>query len=216
MNAHGCTRWASLREKAAPEEVWEMKWICLNRAGLLGLLVISLSACAANGGLALQTTPPTPYPPPGFAHEVSSPAVRLFWNCTRPTPDTLALEGLAFNPWSGSEIRFLQFELAGVDSREATVSEVSGPAQSLIFGMRRSTPFQLALPTRGSEIRFDPFYQYQYQEPGEGGGDGGHRSRLPEGVPSVRLVSSTPLLPGPATQRFMVRDACSETMHRAR
>ncbi len=192
-----------------------MKWICLNRAGLLVLLVISLAACTPEGGVRLPSAEPTAYPPPGFAHEVSSPAVELFWNCTRPVPGTLSLEGMAFNPWSGSEIRFLDFDLVGVDSRGSTVSEVSGPAQSLIFGMMRSTPFQLALPTTGSEIRFDLFYQYQYQEPGEGG-DGDHRSRLPGGAPSLRLVSSTPLLPGPATQRFMVRDACSETMHRVR
>jgi hypothetical protein len=192
-----------------------MKWICLNRAGFLVLLVISLAACATEGGPWLPFAEPTPYPPPGFAHEVSSPAVRLFWNCTRPAPGTLRLEGMAFNPWSGAEIRFLEFDLVGVDSRGYTVTATSAAARDLIFGMMGSTPFQLELRTTGSEVRFDLFYQYRYQEPGDSGG-GEHQASLSTGAPSVRLVSSTPFLLAQATQRFMVRDACSETMHRAR
>ncbi len=193
-----------------------MKRIWRNRAGLLVLLGVGLAACAAEGGLALRTTPPTPYPPPGFAHKVSSPAVELFWNCTRPAPDTLLLEGVAFNPWSGADIRFLEFDLVGVDARGATVTEASAAARDLIFGMMGSTPFQLALRPTGSETRFDLFYQYQYQEPGDSGG-GQPNAALPTGAPPVRLVSSTPFLLAQAPPiRFMVWDVCSETMHRAR
>ena len=193
-----------------------MKGICLTRAGLLVLLGVSLAACAAEGGRALRTTPPTPYPPPGFAHKVSSPAVELFWNCTRPAPDTLLLEGLAFNPWSGADIRFLEFDLVGVDARGSTVTEASAAARDLILGMMGSTPFQLALRPTGREARFDLFYQYQFQEPGDSG-SASQNAALPSGAPPVRLVSSTPFLLAQAPPiRFMVWDVCSETMHRAR
>jgi hypothetical protein len=166
--------------------------------------------------------------------------VELFWNCTRPAPDTLLLEGLAFNPWQGEDIRFLEFDLVGVDARGSTVTEASAAARDLILGMKGSTPFQLALRPTGRETRFDLFYQYQYQEPGDsGGGDnrssnsrtpfryqyqepgdsggGQPNAALPSGAPPVRLVASTPFLLAQAPPtRFMVWDVCSETMHRAR
>jgi len=194
-----------------------MKRIWLNRAGLLVLLGVSLAACAEEGGLALRTTSPTtPYPPPGFAHEASSPAVQLFWNCTRPAPDTLLLDGVAFNPWSGADIRFLEFNLVGVDSRGYTVTEAKAAARDLILGMMGSTPFQLALRPTGSETRFDLFYQYEFQEPGDTG-SASQNAALPTGAPPVRLVSSAPFLLAQAPPiRFMVWNVCSETMHRAR
>lgn len=194
-----------------------MQRIWRSRAGVLVLLGVGLAACAAEGGLALRTiAPPTPYPPPGFAHKASSPAVELFWNCTRPAPDTLLLEGLAFNPWSGADIRFLEFDLVGVDARGSTVTEASAAARDLILGMMGSTPFQLALRPTGRETRFDLFYQYQFQEPGDSG-SASQNAALPRGAPPVRLVASTPFLLAQAPPiRFLVWDVCSETMHRAR
>lgn len=192
----------------------KMRWMRLIRAGFLVLLVIGLAACATEGEPWLPTAEPTPYPPLGFAHQASSLAVELFWNCTHPAPGTLLLEGTAFNLWSGSEISFLEFDLVGVDSHGYTVSQTSGAARDLIFGMMRSTPFQLALPTTGSETRFDLFYQYRFQEPADTGGGG--KASLPAGAPPVRLVSSEPFLLAQATKPFMVWNVCSETMHRAR
>ncbi|MFI5338693.1 MAG: hypothetical protein ACHQ7N_02505 [Candidatus Methylomirabilales bacterium] len=194
-----------------------MKWMRWIRAGLLAFLGISLSACAANGGLGRPSADPTPYPPPGLAHQVSSSAVELFWNCAHPQSDTLRLEGIAFNPWYATEIRFLEFDLVGIDAHGATVSETSGAAQQLQFGTMRSTPFELTLRTTGSEVRFDLFYQYQFHEPGDGGGDGNRMGeRRPAGVPPVRLVSSSALLLAQANIRFLARDVCSDTQHRAR
>jgi hypothetical protein len=96
------------------------------------------------------------------------------------------------------------------------VTEASAAARDLILGMMGSTPFQLALRPTGREARFDLFYQYQFQEPGDSG-SASQNAALPSGAPPVRLVSSTPFLLAQAPPiRFMVWDVCSETMHRAR
>lgn len=194
-----------------------MKGIGWNRAGFLALLGISLAACAANVARGGPTGDFTPYPPPGFAHEVSSAAVELFWNCARPQPDTLVLDGLAFNPWSAAEIRALEFALVGVDARGATVAEIAGEPQSRLLGTMRSTPFRLELRTTGGEARFDLFYRYWYTEPGEGDGHEPQHSKLQGGGPPVQLVSSGPILLAQAANRYlMVYDACSDMQHRAR
>jgi len=56
--------------------------------------------------------------------------------------------------------------------------------------MMGSTPFQLALRPTGRETRFDLFYQYQYQEPGDSGD--GQRGALCE----ARVLHPVPAGPG--------------------
>ncbi|MBI4574250.1 MAG: hypothetical protein HY713_13325 [candidate division NC10 bacterium] len=180
-----------------------MQWRLWMRTAFLGLLGLALAACAGGGSLGLPTVQPTVYPPPGFVHRVASSHVDLYWNCARPAPDELRLEGLAFNPWASQRIRFLEFELVGVDARERTVSEAKGEAGDFLLGTNQSTPFQLNLRPTGSEVRFDLFYQYRFNE----GNDG----RLFAGPPGGR-----PLLLAQAMKRFMARDVCSESQHRAR
>ncbi len=192
-----------------------MKRMGTIRLGLLLFLVGGLAACAGAVGPLPPNAEQFPYPPPGFAHRVASPAVELFWNCARPAPDTLEVAGLAFNPWSGEDIQFLKFDLVGVDASGRTVSEATGMARDLSVGTMDATPFQLTLQTAGTETRFDLFYQYRYQEPGDTGG-GGERSSLPAGALPVRLAAAGPLLLAQVVQPLVVRDVCAETMHRAR
>ena len=188
--------------------------------GLLVFLGMGLCSCTAPvGGWSGPYGDFTPYPPPGFAHEVASNAVQLFWNCTRPQPDTLVLEGLAFNPWSASEVRDLEFRLVGVDARGWSLTEAKGEAQYRLLGSMRSTPFQVVLRTSGDEARFDLFYRYYYREPSDtdGGSSGPPHSRLPAGEGPVLLASAGPVLLAQATNTYlMVWNACAETMHRAR
>jgi len=173
------------------------------RTAFLGILGLALVACAGGGTMGLSTTQPTVYPPPGFVHRVASSHVDLYWNCVRPSPEEIRLEGLAFNPWSAQEIRFLEFELVGVDARDRTVSAAKGEARDFMLGTNRSTPFQLDVKSAGTEVRFDLFYQYRFND----GNDG----RLFAGPPVGR-----PPLFAQAMKRFMARDVCSETQHRAR
>ena len=195
-----------------------MKRMPWHLVGPLAWVGMSLVACAANGGRGGLFGDFTPYPPPGFAHESASDLVELFWNCTRPQPETLLLDGLAFSTWTAQDIRDLEFSLVGVDARGTTVAEASGAPQSLVLETMRSTPFQLSLRLTGSEARFDLFYQY-WDSGGPSGNSSGSepRSKLHGGGPPVQLVSSGPiLLAQVANTSIMVHDVCSDTQHRAR
>jgi hypothetical protein len=195
-----------------------MPWKSWRHTGLMVWFGLSLVACAPTGPWSGPEGTFTPYPPRGFTHEVSSSVMELFWNCTRPLPDTLVLEGLAFNPWSASAVRWLEFALVGENAQGASVSETGGDPQDYLLGSMRSTPFHLELRTTGSEVRFNLFYRFQFVEPGEGGGDGHEspKSRLPGGGPPVQLVAAGPILLAQANNYLMVWDACSEYLHRMR
>lgn len=173
------------------------------RTGLLLLLGVGSSACAADGTIKLPAAAPMPYPPAGYTHTVSSSHVTLYWNCTQPEPGVQRLEGVAVNAWSAQEVRFLEFELTGVDNRERIVSEARGEARNFLLGTFQSTPFQLDLRTAGGEVRFDLYYQYRFQ-------DRSHREMV------AAQLSGRPFLLAQQTNRFMARDVCSETQHRVR
>jgi hypothetical protein len=186
--------------------------------GLLVCLGLSLGACAPTQPWSGPEGTFSPYPPRGFTHTASTSAMELFWTCTRPVPDTLVLQGLAFNPWSASAVRWLELALVGENVRGATVSETSGEPQDYLLGSMRSTPFQLELKLAGSEVRFNLFYRYQFVEPGEGGGGGEPPSKSwrPGGGLPVQRVASGPILLAQANNYWMVWDACSEYLHRMR
>jgi len=171
--------------------------------GLVVLLGVSLSACATDGSLGLPAAEPKPYPPPGYAHRVASSHVELYWNCTQAEPGILRLVGVAVNPWNSQEVRFLEFDFVGVDARERTVSDAQGQARDFLLGTNQSTPFQLDLRTAGSEVRFDLYYKYRFQ-------DRSHREIV------AAQVGGRPFLLAQQTNRFLARDVCSETQHLAR
>jgi len=172
----------------------------VNRAGLL--LLLGLAACAGDGPLGLPASEYGPYPPPGMAHRVASAHVELFWNCFRPDPGNLSLEGVAVNPWASQPVRFLELELVGVGGKERSVSAIKAEAPNILLHTRESTPFKLDLRTTGTEVRFDLYYQYRFQE--------GGRGFLLAGPPVGGAFQVAQLV------RFLVRDACNETQHLAR
>lgn len=180
-----------------------MKGMSGLRTWLLILLGIGVSACAADGSLRLPAESAAPYPPPGYKHRVASSHVELYWNCSNPEPNLLRLDGVAVNPWSDQPVRFLEFELAGVSANERTVSEAKAEARDIQIFTNQSSPFRMDLRMAGGEVRYDLFYQYRFQ-------DGDHYPV------AARLVSMGPFLLAQRTNRFMVRDACSETQHLAR
>ena len=173
-----------------------------SRIALLILSAVGLSACAEDGTLQLPAAASTPFPPPGYTHRVGSSHVLLYWNCSRPELGILQVKGLAFNPWSDQPIRFLAFDLVGVDSGERTVSQVEGEARDFLLGTNRDTPFRLDLRTAGTEARFDLFYRYRFQ-------DSGRSIIAGQGFAVPHLLAQM-------QQQFSVRDACSETQHLAR
>ena len=170
------------------------------RFGFGMLLASALAGCAAEGMPSSSMVGADPYPPPGLPHRVASSHVELYWSCA-PAPGQVQIEGVARNPWSSQPVRFLVLELSGVDGDGRAVSQARAEAPSYLLGTNQVTRFQLALETTGREVRYDLFYQYRFDEPEE---------------KSVR-VAGPPMRPRLAqfSFRFMVRDACSDTLHLA-
>ncbi len=168
----------------------------LLRSLLITFLALSLIGCAS--GQAPVTAPPAL--PSAFAHRVGSTYVVLYWNCERPGPGRLELDGIAQSPWS--EVRSLEFELVGVNMRDRIISETKGEVRDPVIRTHQVSPFRLELQTVGSEARFDLYYQHQF---------------VPE---SMDALLAGPPMAGPRllteAMRFLVRDVCSETQHRTR
>jgi len=169
---------------------------------LLFLAAVGLPACVTEQASRFPAAS-TPYPPPGYTHQVANSQLVLYWNCTPSEVGILQVEGLAFNPWSDQPVKFLEFDLVGVDSRGLSVSQVHSQARDLLLYTNQNTPFRLDLPTSGPEIRFDLFYEYYFQERG-------HNAII--AGPAVGV----PHLLAQQNQHFMVLDACSQTQHLAR
>jgi hypothetical protein len=169
------------------------------RLGLgLALLAGGLFACTAGGGSVL--TGASPYPPPEMDHRVASSHVELYWRCGREA-DRLRLDGLARNPWTVQEVRFLEFELTGVDATDRSISAARGELAVLLLGTNQIAPFRLELTPEGGEVRYDLAYQYRFAD------NEMDASAVWAGAGS-RLLAQT--------QRYLVRDACADTAHRAK
>jgi hypothetical protein len=170
--------------------------------GMIVLVAGGLSACAESGGLRMPAAESAIYPPAIFAHRVESSHVAIYWNCERPEPGVLRVQGVAHNPWSQQDVRFLELDLVGVDAREQSVSQASTALADYLLRTNQISPFQLDLRTQGTEVRFDLYYRYRFQDNG---------GRLLAGP----LVDAPRMLAQPTIQ-FMARDICSETQHRVR
>ena len=153
------------------------------RHSLMGAaLVLSLAGCAGMGGGAGMVSSS---PARAFTHHVATSEVALLWNC-QAEPGRLHLEGVAQNPWQAQPIRFLEFELVGVDAQERTTAKAVGEARDIQIFTNQQTPFQLDLKPTGTEVRFDLYYQYRFDEEFD-------MSALVAGPPMVgpRLVAQT-------------------------
>ncbi len=178
-----------------------MGWKGICRVWIAAASVFWLSACAVDYpstqflSSALKTDPTA-----GFTNRVSSSQVMLYWNCTRPEPRILRVEGVAYNSWSAQAIRFLELDLVGVDDRDREVSATSAALPAILLWTNEVSAFSLDLKTAETETRFDLYYQYRFN--------------------NERILAG-PLAPGPRhltqqLKRFLVRDVCSETQHRIR
>ena len=162
-------------------------------------LVMSLAGCAAMEAPGSGTRPGLP--PEAFAHRVATSEVALLWNCLESESGLLRVEGVA-RTWQEQPIRFLEFDLVGVDAHERTTAQTAGEARDLQIFTNQSTSFQLALKRAGTEVRFDLYYRYRFNDEYDMGA-------LVAGPPTAapRLLAQT--------RTFMVRDVCGATQHRA-
>ena len=178
-------------------ERWNMRPV------LVLLLGVTLSACAKNGYEAAPMLGKIQWPPIEYKHTVSTTAIRQYWNCTRPEPDVMRLDGMAANLWNGQPIKYLEWELVGVNAEGRTVSNTKVASKSIQLFTNQYTQFQIDLRMAGGEARFDLFYYYQFY-------DRGH------GTMEASLDWDGPVLFAQQNQRSFVLDACSETQHLVR
>ncbi len=172
-------------------------WRMLVAGAALGLV-----GCAAGAGAGPAVPSGAAQPAAGYAHRASTSDVVLYWNCVRPDPGLLRLEGIAQNPWGDKPIVSLRFELVSVDAQEHGVSEARAEARDAQLAPNQSTPFGLDLRTSGREVRFDLYFQY-YLTPNE---LEGRLAGAPVPLPRLRAD----------TTRNLIRDVCGESQHLAR
>jgi hypothetical protein len=198
-----------LSEKERRAVLWSKR--CPGALCIVVMMLLALAACAG------ERVPDMPrvsasYPPTGYVHEVHSDPLELYWNCTRPDPGTVRLEGVAANPWSAQPVQLVSFDLVGVDASGRTASSSSVDVQGLaILNTNQSAPFRIDLHTAGAEVRFDLYYQYLYREGGEPGGQFFQRAAWNGAIPSQNQQFLLAL-----TKLNVVRDACSPTQHLVR
>ena len=178
-----------------------MGWKPISRVVLAAASALSLFACASGGeSTQFLSSALTVDPTAGFTNRVSSNQVVLYWNCTRPEPGILRVEGIAHNPWSPQAIRFLEFDLVGVVDWDRQVSATGAALPAILLWTNEVSAFRLDLKTAGTETRFDLYYQYRFNE------GNGRIFAGPPGAAPQRLAQQL--------RRFLVRDVCSETQHR--
>ena len=169
---------------------------------LIAALALNVAGCASPGTGQQSGGRPSVYPPDVFSHRVGTSEIVLYWNCSRPDPGVLRVDGVAQSPWAAQPIRFLEFDLVGVNDRDRTVSDAKGAAQDIQIFTNQISPFQLDLRLAGSEARFDLYYEYQFTTE--------EMEALLAGPPvPVTWLSAM-------TNRYMARDICSEAQHRVR
>ena len=176
---------------------------------LAATFVASPAGCASTGGPGTGTISGSP--PEAFAHRVATSEVVLFWNCIQTNAGQLRLEGVAQNPWAAQPIRFLEFDLVGLDAQGRMTAETAGMARDLQLHTNQTTPFQLDLKTTGTEVRFDLYYRYYFLEFFEGGKKDPRLAGPPMAGPPMagpRILAQT--------NTFVARDVCADNQHRAR
>ena len=117
------------------------------------------------GALAACGTTQTSLNFDSYAHRVSDEVVALYWNCSRPAPGMVRLEGMANNPFYAQPIQDLEFRLYGVNAQGSDVSRAWGRSQAFLIYMNSPSPFTIDLRTQGSEVRYDMVYSYRLQQP---------------------------------------------------
>jgi hypothetical protein len=140
-----------------------------SRRGILSVLAIVAWAPPALAGQAPVPAPPT------YAYREEAPRLILSWNCLRPAPGSLVLDGLAEVPVrSDSDLRGGQVRLVGLDAKGLPVSEAVGYLPPVLY-RDQVAPFAVELPLAGREARVDLYYSFDYFEHN---GDGKRRAAI--------------------------------------
>lgn len=149
---------------------------------LIAVLGLGLAACTSLASSQQSSV----YPPATFSHRIGTSHVLLYWNCVRPEPDLLRVDGVVQNAYA-TEIRYPEVKLVAWNAEGRVVSAAQATTDVFVLRTNQISPFRVNLRTTGKELRFDLFY---------GPEGGSSRGVAPAGIP------------------LMVRDVCSETQNR--
>ncbi len=163
-----------------------MRWIVTPQPWFLGVLSFCLAACSTAGTFQVPTSASEVTSPTVYTHRVGTADVEIYWNCSRPAPNVLEMDGVVQNV-GGRTVHFMELNLVGVDSRGDTVTQATTSLPDTSLWINQTSRFHMQLQAVGSEVRFDLYYKYY---------PGGPRFGF--------------------AHREYVRDACSPTQHLAR
>ena len=103
-----------------------------------------------------------------YAHQVTDGKVALYWNCSRPSPGVVQVQGVANNPYSPTPLEDLEFRLYGMSAQGDTMARARGSAKEYWINTNAPSPFTLTIQTKGVAVRFD--LSYSYMLAGDAGG----------------------------------------------
>jgi hypothetical protein len=132
------------------------------------LLLALLAGCAGMKGASSMDVNFSSY-----AHQVTDGKVALYWNCSRPSPGVVRVQGVANNPYLGTPLEDLEFRLYGVSAQGYTMARARGSAKEYWINMNAPSPFSIDIKTQGIAVRFDLQYSYMLADTGGGGRFGG-------------------------------------------
>jgi len=148
------TQWREHRRRTP------MRWSPRRPFWFLVATNLLLTACSTVGTFSGPESGLGNPPPLMFAHRVATPDVEVYWNCTRPEPGLVELDGVVHNI-GGRDVRFVELNLVGVDARGHSVSQTTTSLSDVVLTINQTSPFHLRLRTAGTEMRFDLYYQYR-------------------------------------------------------
>jgi hypothetical protein len=168
---------------------------------LLGATVVmNLAGCAPIAAPERGVVPGSPAE--AFPHRVATSEVDLRWTCLQPEAGLLRMEGVAQSPWQAQPVRFLEFELVGIDARDRTTAQIAGTARDLQLHTNQTTPFLLELITTGTEVRFDLYYRYRFLQFFERKATDARLAGPPVAGPYPHLLAQT--------NSYLARDVCAD------
>jgi len=139
-----------------------MNAIARRYSAMTPLLLLALLAGCAGGASSMNLDFSS------YAHQVTDGTVALYWNCSRPSPGIVQIQGVANNPWMVAPLEDLVLRFYGYSAQGATVVRASTMPKEYWINTNAPSPFTVNLQTKGAVAKVDLAYSYLLAN--EGGG----------------------------------------------
>ncbi len=156
--------------------------------GFVVALILILWGCAPRTEQ-WQTVLPgsATYQPATFTHRTISPNVEMYWNCSRPRPSLIRVDGITKNIGKG-EVHLLEMELHDVDRATGNIPQSGSAVSDIILHPDIFSALQVELQPATADGQVDMFYTYR--------------------ITSVGIIQTTN-----TDKEFTAQDVCSATQH---